>query len=376
MSIPYKNVMAGQLNGPVIQSLLKAKHETFDEYGYELIAHRDNFSVDSATTEELNMLGLLCNIPRPYAVVGGVTVLASDADYKLFFKHVMALRQSQSLIGLAEVFYQFLPNGEFGLEINETTGDVRVILDVTFESYLPFLQQAAQSVYTASPQLQPFELRDYFYFIWDELLYVRYIQLAQPNVWTFDYDESTECITISATDDSLIYVGFDEGQLLDNGDGTYTPRSSCRDKAVTTYDVFANNLLYIKPMYKTYNDENSQQQTNGVAVFAKHPGVPDATPGEVYSVLYSPKELDKPLAPEHSNMAILVGYDSENHGLVLSNKALSPSGYFDNTTAPYGKGSEDSVQRSDLVYDSATHKISVDVFNVGRVPIVTVQQEG
>ena len=154
-NIPYKNVMAGQLNGPVIQSLLQAKHGIFDEKGYELIEHRNHFSVDTATTAELELLGLLCNVPRPYAVIDGQTVLANDADYRLFFKNVMALRQSQSLIGLADVFYQFLPNGEFNLEINKTTGDIRVVLDITFEPYLPFLEQAAKSVYTAGTQLQP-----------------------------------------------------------------------------------------------------------------------------------------------------------------------------------------------------------------------------
>lgn len=195
---PYVNAMANQLNGPIIQALLKAKHLMFSENGDELIAHRKQFSVDSATTQELNWLGIVCNVPRPYAVVEGNVVLATDAEYKLFFKNVMALRQSQSLLSLAEVFYQFLPNGEFQFEIKEN-GDIRVILDARYEQYLPFLQQAAQSIYTASPQLTPFESRDYFVFIFDNGFFMRYVQMAQPNVWTFTYDEPTHNLAIDCT---------------------------------------------------------------------------------------------------------------------------------------------------------------------------------
>lgn len=371
-NIPYKNVMAGQLNGPVIQSLLQAKHEIFDEKGYELINHRNNFSVDTATTAELELLGLLCNVPRPYAVLDGQTVLANDADYRLFFKNVMALRQSQSLIGLADVFYQFLPNGEFNLEIDKTTGDIRVVLDITFEPYLPFLEQAAKSVYTASPQLQPFELRDFFYFIWDNMLYLRYIQLAQPNVWTFNYNAEKHSLEILSNEEGTTTIGFDMGQLDDNGDSTYTPKPSCYDKDLIAYPVVSDNALNVEVMYKTYNDENNVQYTNGRALFAKHPGMPDAQSGVTYSALYEPKEPDKPLATEQPNMALLLGVDKANHKLVVSNKAVAPSGYFDNTLAPYGKGSADKVQRSKVSF--VDHKVELSLYNVRRTLTLNVTQ--
>lgn len=195
---PYTNAMANQLNGPIIQVLLKAKHLMFSAEGDELIAHRNTFSVDTATTQELEWLGVFCNVPRPYAVIDDNIVLATDDEYKLFFKNVMALRQSQSLLSLADVFYQFLPNGEFQFEIKEN-GDIRVILDVRYEQYLPFLEQAAQSIYTASPQLTPFESRDYFIFIFDNGFFMRYVQMAQPNVWTFTYDEPTHNLAIDCT---------------------------------------------------------------------------------------------------------------------------------------------------------------------------------
>lgn len=369
-NIPYKNVMAGQLNGPVIQSLLQAKHEILDEKGYELIDHRNHFSVDTATTAELELLGLLCNVPRPYAVIDGQTILANDADYRLFFKNVMALRQSQSLIGLADVFYQFLPNGEFNLEIDEVTGDIRVVLDITFASYLPFLEQATKGVYTASPQLQPFELRDFFYFIWDNTLYLRYIQLAQPNVWYFNYNAEKHSLEIVSTEEGTTMIGFDMGQLDANGDGTYTPKQSCYDKDLITYPVVSDNALNIEVLYKTYRDENDVQYTDGRALFAKHPGVPDAQSGTDYSVLYEPKVPDKPLAPEQPNMALLIGVDKDNHKLLVSNKAVAPSGYFDGTLAPYGKGTADGVQRSKVTFTN--HKLELATYNVRRTLVMSV----
>ena len=371
-NIPYKNVMAGQLNGPVIQSLLQAKHEIFDEKGYELINHRNSFSVDTATTAELELLGLLCNVPRPYAVLDGQTVLANDADYRLFFKNVMALRQSQSLIGLADVFYQFLPNGEFNLEIDKTTGDIRVVLDITFEPYLPFLEQAAKSVYTASPQLQPFELRDFFYFIWDNMLYLRYIQLAQPNVWTFTYNPEKHSLEIISNEEGTTTIGFDMGQLDDNGDGTYTPKATCYDNDLIAYPVVSDNALNVEVMYKTYNDENNVQHTNGRALFAKHPGVLDAQSGVAYSALYEPKEPDKPLAPEQPNMALLLGVDKNEPKLLISNKAVAPSDYFDDTLVPYGEGSADRVQRSKVSF--VDHKVELALYNVRRTLTLSVTQ--
>ena len=369
-TIPYKNVMARQLNGPVIQSLLQAKHEIFDEKGCEFIEHRNSFSVDTATPAELELLGVLCNVPRPYAVIDGQTILANDADYRLFFKNVMALRQSQSLIGLADVLYQFLPNGEFNLEINKTTGDIRVVLDITFEPYLPFLEQATKSVYTASPQLQPFDLRDFFYFIWDNALYLRYIQLAQPNVWTFNYSAEKHSLEIITTEAGTTTLGFDMGQLDDNGDGTYTPKVTCYDNALIAYPVVSDGALNIERMYKTYRDENNVQHTNGRALFARHPGVPDAQSELDYSVLYAPKEPDKPLAPEQPNMALLLGVDKDNHKLVISNKAVAPSGYLDGTLAPYGEGSADRVQRSRVSF--VDHKIDLSMYNVRRTLTLSV----
>ena len=202
--IPYKNVMARQLNGPVIQSLLRSAHDSFDEKGQELIEHRSNFSLSSATTEELELLGQACGIDRPYVVIEGETVSATDEEYKTFFSNIMTLRQSRSLVDLANVFYQFIPDGEFDLEISKTTGDIRVVVSDRYSSYLPFLAQAGNFIFNASPRLLPFELRNYFRFVWNGVLYLRYIDLAQPNFWTFDYDDSTHSLDILSEDSSAL----------------------------------------------------------------------------------------------------------------------------------------------------------------------------
>ena len=369
---PYTNVMAHQLDGPIIQALLKAKHLMFSTDGDELIAHRNTFSVDTATTQELEWLGVFCNVPRPYAVIDDDIVLATDAEYKLFFKNVMALRQSQSLLSLAEVFYQFLPNGEFQLEIQQN-GDIRIILDVSYEHYLPFLQKAAQSVYTASPQLQPFESRDYFDFIFDNGLYIRYIQMAQPNFWEFEYNLTQhKLVTNSQTLDALI-VGFDEGQLVPDAEqeGYFIPRLSCQDP--NSAFIIENGAIKLANCYITYKDENNEQQLNGQGLLVRKPIPINASSVIDYDVMYEPRDNTKPLPIEADYMAFLIGYDETTHALIMSNKRLSPTGYFEGKVANYGKQSIDRVERSTLTITN--HKAEIQIFNIRRIATMNVTQE-
>ena len=123
-------------------------------------------------------------------------------------------------------------------------------------------------------------------------------------------------------------------------------------------------------MKKTYNNKNSVQQTNGRALFARHPGVPEAKSGVAYSVLYEHKDPAKPLAPEQPNMAILLGVDKDTHKLVISNKAVAPSGYFDGIIAPYGKCSADNVQRSKV--EVTAHRVELAMYNVRRTLTLNV----
>ena len=204
------------------------------------------------------------------------------------------------------------------------------------------------------------------------MLYLRYIQLAQPNVWTFNYNAEKHSLEIISNEAGTTMLGFDMGQLDDNGDGTYTPKVTCYDNDLIAYPVVSDNALNVEVMYKTYNDENNVQHTNGRALFAKHPGVPDAQSGVTYSALYEPKEPDKPLAPEQSNIALLLGVDKDNHRLVVSNKAVAPSDYFDDTLAPYGESPADRVQRSKASF--VDHKVELSLYNVRRTLTLSVTQ--
>ena len=105
-------------------------------------------------------------------------------------------------------------------------------------------------------------------------------------------------------------------------------------------------------------------------MFARHTGVPDAQSGLAYSVLYEPKEPDKPLAPEQPNMTLLLGVDKDNRKMMISNKAVAPSGYLEGTLAPYGEGSADRVQRSRVLFTD--HKIDLSMYNVRRTLTLSV----
>lgn len=364
--------MANQLNGPIIQALLKAKHLMFSTDGDALIAHRNTISVDTATTQELEWMGAFCNVPRPYAVIDGEVVVATDDEYKLFFKNVMALRQSQSLLSLAEVFYQFLPNGEFQLEI-QANGDVRVILDQRYEQYLPFLQQAAQSIYTASPQLTPFETRDYFDFIFEGGLYIRYIQMAQPNFWEFEYNATRHSLSTNSQMLEALAVGFDEGQLIpdEEQEGYFIPREVCRDP--DTAFIIENGALKLEECYVTYKDANNIQHLEGKGLCVRKSIPISASPVIDYDVMYEPRDTTKPMPIEADYMAFLIGYDATTHALLMSNKRLAPTGYFDNKVANYGKQSTDKVERSTIKLNSPT--VEVQLFNVRRIATMTVTQE-
>lgn len=368
---PYTNSMARQLNGPIIQSLLKAKHNMFSADADELIDHRNSLSIDTVTTQELEWLGALFNIPRPYAVIDNEVVLADDEEYKLFFRNVVALRQSQSLLSLAEVFYQFLPNGEFQFEIQEN-GDIRVVIDIRYRRYLPFLQQAANSVYTASPRLQPFEVRDYFIYIFDHGFYLRYVQLAQPNFWEVEYNATRHSLRLNSRELEALTVGFDAGQLVPDPDqvGHYIPRES--NYAPETAFVVENGVIKLSEAYITYNDA-SIQHTDGRGVFVRKPFSTRANPYTNYDVMYTERDASKPLPIESAHTALLMGYDPNSTVLRISNKRLAPTDYFTDKVANYGKQSLDNVTRSTLVVEGNTLKIGI--YDVRRIATMNVTQE-
>ena len=368
---PYTNSMARQLNGPIIQSLLKAKHNMFSANADELIAHRNSLSIDTVTTQELEWLGVLFNIPRPYAVIDNEVVLADDEEYKLFFRNVVALRQSQSLLSLSEVFYQFLPNGEFQLEIQEN-GDIRVVMDVRYRRYLPFLQQAANSVYTASPRLQPFEVRDYFTYIFDNGFYLRYVQLAQPNFWEVEYNSTRHSLRLNSRNLEALTVGFDGGQLVPDPEqiGRYIPRES--NYSLETAFVVQDGVIKLSDAYITYND-GAEQHTDGEGAFVRKPFSTRANPYTDYDVMYTARDANKPLPIESAYTALLMGYDPNSTVLRISNKRLAPTDYFTDKVANYGKQSLDNVTRSTLVVEG--NKLKIGIYDVRRIATMRVTQE-
>lgn len=368
---PYTNSMARQLNGPIIQSLLKAKHNMFSANADELIDHRNSLSIDTVTTQELEWLGKLFNIPRPYAVINDEVVLADDEEYKLFFRNVVALRQSQSLLSLAEVFYQFLSNGEFQFEIQEN-GDIRVVMDVRYRRYLPFLQQAANSVYTASPRLQPFEVRDYFVYIFDNGFYLRYVQLAQPNFWEVEYNATRHSLRINSRNLEALTVGFDAGQLVPDPEqiGRYIPCES--NYSLDTAFIVQDGVLKLSEAYITYND-GSGQHTDGEGAFVRKPFSTRANPYTDYDVMYTARDANKPLPIESAHTALLMGCDPNSTVLRISNKCLAPTDYFTDKVANYGKQSLDNVTRSTLVVEG--NKLKIGIYDVRRIATMRVAQE-
>ena len=71
-------------------------------------------------------------------------------------------------------------------------------------------------------------------------------------------------------------------------------------------------------------------------------------------------------------MALLLGVDKDGSKLLISNKAVAPSDYFDDTLAPYGEGSADGVQRSKL--SLVEHKVELSLYNVRRTLTLSVTQ--
>jgi hypothetical protein len=203
----YTNYLARKVNGPVAQALLKGAFNTFNE-AEDWLLYRTHISIASASTDDLKFIGEIIGAPRPYAVVDDEVVFADDATYRRFLLNIAYLKRSKSVIALGEMLSQFIPNGLFELRFTPI-GDIRVVVDKTYESYLPFLQQAVSSIYTAAPRVQPFESRDFDRFIFDNGLYYYYIMLRDPGTWDWEYDESEQRLSVSVTKPNRIVLNVD-----------------------------------------------------------------------------------------------------------------------------------------------------------------------
>jgi hypothetical protein len=196
----YKNYLARKINGPVAQAMLKASFNCFQETE-EWLRYRKYISLETATTQDLNYLGKVIGVPRPYAVIEYEIVYADDNVYRTFLLNVAYLKRSKSIQALGTMLSQFVTTGLFELSFR-LNGDIRVVVDSRFEAYLPFLEQVGNTIFTASPRLTPFESREILRFIWDNGLWIKYIQLSDPSVWTWQYDSVNlaEITTTEPTD--------------------------------------------------------------------------------------------------------------------------------------------------------------------------------
>lgn len=238
MDYKYHNVLARQLNGPVVQSFMKSDHDMYTlNKEPEWFEHRRTLSLDTATTEELNLIGKFLGIPRPFCTSNahaipldmefkdgsyqinaqpdmiqetaegytlvlndflynagqyllyppGETVVrqADDDMYRLYIMNMASLRKSHSILDLADMLYMFNAEGTFELEF-QASGDILIYLDSRYKEYEPFLQIALDLTYNALPRIGPIQLVDYANPIVDHCFITQSASIADPDwlCWT------------------------------------------------------------------------------------------------------------------------------------------------------------------------------------------------
>ena len=178
----YENEMARQFNGPVIHSMLEARHLTYNE-AEQFIAHRQHLSIDNATEEELMLIGKFLSIPRPFAEIEGEIVYCDIPFYRLFLKNLMLLRTTKSLFDFQQMLEQFMPEGLFFIEI-QPSGDIKLTIDEQYTEYEPFFQIAADAVYNSLPRLYPIITWNFSDFVIEHVLYTRLVRIYDGS-WYF-----------------------------------------------------------------------------------------------------------------------------------------------------------------------------------------------
>ena len=181
----YNNMMARQFNGPIILSMLTARHNIYNE-AEEFLQHRQHLSIDNATEEELALIGKFLAIPRPFAEIEGEIVYCDVDFYRLFIKNVMLLRTTKSLLNFQQMIKQFIPSGLFFIEI-QPNGDIKVTIDEHYEAYEPFFQIAADTVFNSLPRIYPILSWDFSKIVYQHALMVRLARYIDPS-WYFRYE--------------------------------------------------------------------------------------------------------------------------------------------------------------------------------------------
>ncbi len=290
MNYNYHNVLARQLNGPVVQAFMKSDHAMYMlNNEQEWFEHRRTLSLETATTEELNLIGKFLGIPRPFCTsnahavpldmefkdgvyqinaqpsmvqetVDGYTLVledflynegqqllyppgetivrqADDDMYRLYIMNMSSLRKSHSILDLADMLYMFNAEGTFELEF-QASGDILVYLDSRYKEYEPFLQIALDLTYNALPRIGPLQLVDYTNPIVDHCFFGQFASIADSDwICWVDFDAGM----LTANKDKLYFV--DEG-LIPNTDKTWIYGNNGTAQA---YGLgFYNHTLMIK----------------------------------------------------------------------------------------------------------------------------------
>jgi hypothetical protein len=190
----FNSPMAKQFNGPVINSLLEARHNIYQE-DEEFLTHRSSISLATATEEELTLIGKFLSITRPYVYVNGTVEYCSVEFYRMYIENVMFLRNTRSLLDLNQMLSQFMPEGEFFLEFL-SNGDIHLTIDKHYENYLPFFQLASEEIFTSLPKLAPIDVKDFSKFVWDHCFYARLVLIADSD-WRISIEDHGATMTAS-----------------------------------------------------------------------------------------------------------------------------------------------------------------------------------
>lgn len=182
----YNNVMASQFNGDTIRSLLEAKHNVYNE-AEPFLLHRQVLSIDTATEEELMLIGKFLSIPRPYADVEGETIYCDVPFYRLYLKNVMLLRTTKSIADFQQMLEQFMPDGLFFIEI-QSDGDIDLVIDSRYEDYVPFFKIAADAIYNTLPRINDITHWDFSKFVINHVFFTRLARLVDPS-WFFSVND-------------------------------------------------------------------------------------------------------------------------------------------------------------------------------------------
>lgn len=344
----YTNYLARKVNGAVAQALLKGGHEVYNSAD-EWLNYRARLSVDNAQDEDLDALGTIVGAPRPYAMTeDGEVVYAEDDAYRRFIYAIAYLRRAQSLRALADMLAIFVPNGRFELEIT-ANGDIGVTVDQLYATYLPFLQTAANAVYTALPRLQPFETKDYHWYIYRNVFRTDYVYLDQPNFWQFSFEGHTGYITSA-----------------DPANAEVNPVS----QSYTPFPSKVNFPLDQESLYVAYTTPYGTRQINGLGLGMRLPLNPPYTDTAHADPLVEPATLETDTALGQYGARIALDATTDPPTAVFFTR---PDPAHPTLDVTYGDTAD--LPRVKSAFDATTHTCTLEFFDTKFLLNMTVTQQ-